>query len=206
MPKIFGIGLQRTGTTSLHVALKILGYRTIHGPFALYPDPAPDFMADYDAFSDNPIPLLYQKLDSAYPGSKFILTTRHPDGWIESVRWLFNTGRIEGNWQADSIIDEIHNALYGTTRFDENIFREVWHAYHEDVLRYFSDRPEDLLTVDFSGGDKWGKLCTFLDREIPPVDFPRSNEASWIRTLIAPARYLVKRIIGWKLSDYNMKR
>jgi type IV secretory pathway VirB3-like protein len=31
-PKIFGIGLSRTGTTSLHVALVLLGQASIHYP------------------------------------------------------------------------------------------------------------------------------------------------------------------------------
>lgn len=38
------------------------------------------------ALCDPPIPILYEKLDQAYPGSKFILTVRNEDKWLTSVR------------------------------------------------------------------------------------------------------------------------
>ncbi len=40
--------------------------------------------AEYDAFQDNPWPLVYRRMDALYPGSKFILTVRDPDRWLES--------------------------------------------------------------------------------------------------------------------------
>ncbi|MBT5872634.1 MAG: hypothetical protein HOH43_04375 [Candidatus Latescibacteria bacterium] len=205
-PKVFCIGLQRTGTTSLHSALEILGYRSVHGAFAMFPDPSQDVLDQYDAFSDNPIPLLYQALDKRCPGSKFILTTRDIEGWLRSVKWLFTTGRIEGNWQADPIIDHVHAALYGASDYDESQFRRTWQEYHDEVSLYFSDRSQDLLMLDLALDNKWEALCRFLNAEIPEVDFPSSNKSSVLRTLIAPAKHLVKRLIGWRLTDHNMKQ
>ena len=90
--KVFCIGFHKTGTTSLAEALRMLGY-SVTGPnfvedkrildqaLAL----ALEVTNRYDAFQDNPWPILYKEMDEAYPGSKFILTTRPTDRWIRSV-------------------------------------------------------------------------------------------------------------------------
>ena len=39
----------------------------------------------YDAFQDNPWPILFRELDESFPGSKFIMTRRNSDSWIKSV-------------------------------------------------------------------------------------------------------------------------
>ncbi len=89
--KVFCIGFHKTGTTSLELALKKLGYR-VTGSFGTK-DPA---IADkvhemayatvenFDAFEDNPWPILYKELDERFPGSKFILTRRPAEAWIKS--------------------------------------------------------------------------------------------------------------------------
>ena len=97
-PRIFGIGLNKTGTTSLDSALVILGFPSLHFggqaahdavqraidervPLLSYLDPR------YDAFSD--IGLLSRRfvmLDQQYPGSRFVLTTRPTADWIDSRR------------------------------------------------------------------------------------------------------------------------
>ena len=89
--KIFCIGFHKTGTTTLEVALQRLGYR-VTGSFGTKdPDIASKVhelayakVPDYDAFEDNPWPILYRDLDARFPGSKFILTRRPSDAWIRS--------------------------------------------------------------------------------------------------------------------------
>src|SRR5205085_2716068 len=93
-PKIFGIGLSRTGTTSLTQALELLGYRTVHGPadhvtqlefyefFATGSQGVHlSVLKEHDALTDAPVCCLYRALDKAYPGSKFILTIREKQSW-----------------------------------------------------------------------------------------------------------------------------
>src|SRR5262245_13309781 len=93
--KVFGIGLNKTGTISLHQALLALGFRSLHwgGPEvraaverALAEGrPLVDDLGDYDAYSD--ILALSENfaiLDRQYSGSRFVLTTRDVDGWVES--------------------------------------------------------------------------------------------------------------------------
>jgi hypothetical protein len=90
-PKVFCIGFHKTGTTTLEVALKKLGYR-VTGSFGTK-DPgiagkvhemAYEMVEEFDAFEDNPWPILYKELDARFVGSKFILTRRPAEAWIRS--------------------------------------------------------------------------------------------------------------------------
>jgi hypothetical protein len=67
MRKVFGIGLSKTGTTSLSAALAILGYRSKHFP-------KDEDFARYDAFSDITVAMKFKTLDRFFPGSQFIYT------------------------------------------------------------------------------------------------------------------------------------
>ena len=63
----------------------------------------------FDAFQDNPWPILYKELDRQFPDSKFILTLRPSDEWIRSVvsvfgdeetavrEWIYGVGHPKGN-------------------------------------------------------------------------------------------------------------
>lgn len=81
---IFGIGLPKTGTSSLAAALSELGFRTIHWPNAWHVRilwdgdwTIPQGM-EADAYV-NFGEWYYPKLANLYPGSKFILTQRPLD-------------------------------------------------------------------------------------------------------------------------------
>ena len=81
--KVFCTGWQRTGTTSLAKALNAIGVRTKDYPKELLHDIDHELVREYDAFTDNPIPLLYQELDRRHPGSRFIHTTRDEQAWLK---------------------------------------------------------------------------------------------------------------------------
>jgi hypothetical protein len=110
-PKVFCIGFPKTGTSSMGVALKKLGYK-VTGPNGVN-DPdicehalsmALELAEQYDAFQDDPWPQLYREMDEHYPRSKFILTLRDPNSWIASQirhfgvkdvplrRWVYGVG------------------------------------------------------------------------------------------------------------------
>lgn len=84
--KIFCIGLPRTGTTSLCKFLNMIGLKTKHLPFQLELNLNNLFMNKYMGFGDSPIPLIYKDLDRKFPNSKFILTTRSLDSWLDSMQ------------------------------------------------------------------------------------------------------------------------
>ena len=80
--KVFGIGLPKTGTTSLYVALSMLGYRaatfkqmrTVGMQSWFAGDFSHDYLQDVDAVTDLPFSAWYREMDARYPGSRFILS------------------------------------------------------------------------------------------------------------------------------------
>jgi hypothetical protein len=200
--KVFGIGLQRTGTTSMTSALNVLGFNSYHFPAQLWDDVDDPVLNEYDAFFDNPIPLLYQELDRKCPGSKFILTVRDENAWQESCHRLFAKHREEWELDSNKYIKEMHIASYGIDHFDEEAFRKAYREHVNEVKSYFRDRPEDLLIFDIASDDQWEELCPFLNKEVPDQPFPHKHKSGIIaetlrrtRSMLSSAYCYVKRDI-----------
>lgn len=174
--KVFCIGFHKTGTTSLGVALSMLGYKVAGAMGVRDSHIAVNVMTlasrvaeDHDAFQDNPWPIIFREMDQRFPGSKFVLTVRDPDLWIDSVirhfgnketemrKWIYGVGSPVGN---------------------ENIFLDRYRAHQRDVINYFADRPNDLLVMDLRAGDGWNKLCPFLGHAVPAHPFPHMNKST----------------------------
>lgn len=188
--KVFCIGFHKTGTTTLEVALKRLGYR-VTGSFGTRdPDIATKVhemafrkVADYDAFEDNPWPVLYRELDTRFPGSKFILTRRPPEAWIRSqVKDFAATETPMRRW--------IYGETAGCPLGNEDIYLARYQRHNSEVLEYFRDRPQDLLVMDIPQNANWAVLCNFLGHDIPDEPFPHANKASlsrrfknWLKSL-----------------------
>jgi hypothetical protein len=170
--KIFGIGLSKTGTTSLAVALGKMGYDARHAIAGL------DEIDTIDAVTDE-MATVYQELDRRYPGSKFILTVRDEAAWLKSCGHHFRQPV-----PTDHSIHDVLIELYGTTVFDREKFLDGYRRHTQGVRAYFRDRPDDLLVLDLaSGGEGYPQLCAFLDRPLPEEEsFPRENVSrSWPR-------------------------
>jgi hypothetical protein len=183
MAKIFCIGLNKTGTVSLHEALTVLGYRSLHWggpetrravlraleegqPLLTYLDP------EFEAFSDlEEVTYHFDLADRQYPGSKFILTTRALDDWLESRRRHVEKNQLrsaDGVYQGDWL------------EVDMEGWTADFRAHTARVRSYFASRPEDLLVIDITMGDGWKPLCAFLQRPEPEVPFPwRNRYRTW---------------------------
>lgn len=190
--KIFCTGWQRTGTTSLARALGSLGIRTRDFPKDLLHDLDHPVLHEHEAFTDNPIPLLFRELDRACPGSRFVHTERDEEAWLASARWLFSVGRIKFDWERRPIIGEIHQRLYGTTEFEPALFLERYRRHNAEVRAYFAERPDDLLVLDVTAGEGFEKLCPFLGIPVPDHPFPHFNPAQ-------PAWKVRLRWLAWVL-------
>lgn len=174
-PKVFGIGFHKTATTSLKLALQHYGYR-VTGPNGV-DDPhiaenalplCYELATRFDAFQDNPWPIVYKAMDERFPGSKFVLTTRPTDRWLRSVvehfggqdtamrQWIYGVGHPIGN---------------------EEIYRQRYERHNREVADYFADRPDSLLVLKITEGDGWEKLSPFLGLPIPDIGFPVANSA-----------------------------
>ncbi|MEQ8584043.1 sulfotransferase family protein [Marinoscillum sp.] len=173
--KIFGIGLQRTGTTSLFQALTVLGFHPAPHGIPLFYDIHHPILTKHDAFMDNPIPLIYRELDQKCPGSRFVMTTRPLESWLESVEWLFLRKLPKMSRDLRQVGDEIHTHFYDTSIYNRDLFAAKYVAYHQGVFDYFRMRQEDLLVVDFTKGGGWSEFCPFLGKPVPDVSFPHAN-------------------------------
>ena len=173
-PKVFCIGFHKTGTKSIGHALELLGYR-VCGPVGVRrPDIAERALElalatakDFDAFQDNPWPILFRELDQAFPGSRFILTVRDLDDWLASAvnhfgrkttpmrEWIYGAGAPLGN---------------------EARYRARHQAHLDAVRAHFRHRPDDLLEFPLTRQPDWGPLCRFLDLPPPAAPFPALNQ------------------------------
>ena len=80
--KVFSIGFNKTGSTSLHSIFKDLGYVSYHGT-AWRKTLRPMIYFFYDSFCDG-VPDDFRRLDKMFPKSKFILQVRNLDEWLDS--------------------------------------------------------------------------------------------------------------------------
>lgn len=177
--KVFGIGWAKTGTTTLGRCFQLLGYdhqsqnlglvpRLMRGEWARVMEIA----AARESFEDWPWLLIYPELDRAFPGSRFILTCREPDDWLTSYRAM-----LTGEGAASDDMNRIRSWLYGLPFPDvsDAALLARFNRHRDEVLRYFADRPADLLVVDWARGDGWPALCQFLEAPVPDSPFPHLN-------------------------------
>ncbi len=213
--KIFGIGLSKTGTTSLANALQILGYKTRDNlgvvKYATGDLSSVDLevVDAFDALTDTPIPSFYRELDARFPNSKFILTVRDSDEWLKSCKKQFTQRFADVQTDAHK---RLFIDLYGTDVFDEQRFASGYAKFVDGVRDYFKDRPRDLLTINIASGAGWDTLCRFLERPVPEIPFPKANvtQVRWmgIEEVVAVATEagleLMQRYDGERHVGFNV--
>jgi Sulfotransferase domain/N-terminal domain of galactosyltransferase len=184
--KIFGIGMHKTATTSLHHALEILGYESWHWTSAhaakaiwqqMNNEGYSSILDRYHAACDLPIPRLYRQLDDAYPGSKFILTLRDEQSWLDAVRRHFDPDKNpwRRGWDDDPFSNRIHELIYRRTDFDADVFLARYRRHNQEVRDYFRHRPEDLFVMHMKHNPGWADLCGFLNISVPDVPYPHAH-------------------------------
>ena len=196
--KIFGIGLAKTGTTSLYRALKMLGYSAAHNPNSF------EELARFDAGTNILVADHFEELDRRYPGSRFIYTVRDRVPWLRSFekhrtgKWITGPRRGKPAAKASAV-----QRVYGTEHcFEPDVLAAAYDRHERRVLSYFRDRPGDLLVVDLCApGDKWPTLCEFLGRQVPAGPFPHENRTANVltarlRNVVKPARKTVRKMIA----------
>lgn len=203
-PKIFGIGRNKTGTTSLAKALAEVGIpvgREYYGDLLIHDWARRDFRRLFlfchtaQAFQDVPFswPDTYRALDQHFRGSKFILTLRDtPDQWYRSLMRFYAT--IFGNGESFTLDDlrrstmvypgwayEANRMMSNTPEsdpFNKELLIASYNAHNAAVSNYFGDRPNDLLVLNVSEPDAYNRLCDFLGKPRTEKSFPWENRTS----------------------------
>jgi hypothetical protein len=173
--KVFGIGLGRTGTTSLTAALEELGLSVEHFPRSY------EAVLEKDGLTDTSIALGYKYLDFMFPDARFILTVRPVDQWLASMEAFFDG---LAKLTIHDRYHRLHNALYGTVVFDECRMREAYLNHQKDVANHFRDRS-CLLTLDVTGANPYPALAEFLGLDAPDSPFPHLNDKKSMRRELA---------------------
>lgn len=164
--RVWDIGLPRTGTSSFCRAMKILGYERVKH------NPRYEHLPYIDAASDAGCVIYYKYLDYKYPNSKFILCTRDLESWLRSAEFIYTLYPA-----TDKDIAILRRMLiYESVTFNRQKFIDAYHRHHDDVRRYFRDRPEAFLEMSITGNEGWDKICPFLDLPIPAEPFPHLNK------------------------------
>jgi hypothetical protein len=154
--KVFAIGFNKTGTSSLHALFKSLGLPSYHGP-KWKGDDNLRLLRLYDCFSDG-APKDLAQLDRMYPNSKFILQVRELDAWIYS-----RLAHIERQKERNK---HRENPLWDNTEYSIRHWIRQRNAHHLSVFSYFAERPADLLVVNFIRDPSAAtKVCNFLGYE-----------------------------------------
>lgn len=177
-PKVFGLGFQKTGTSSLAAILRRLGYRV--AGYADFRDlvaredvswdtvisRALEVAEQADAAKDTPWPLLYRELDAAFPGSKFIHVIRDTNSWIDSAVGDF----------ADHP-NRLHQLIYGVPfpKGHEVVWTDRYERHNREVAAYFADRPKDYLHLRLEDGLSYAAICPFLGEPVLEDPVPHAN-------------------------------
>ena len=132
-----------------------------------------EFLRRHDAFFDNPIPFRYQALETVCPDSKWIVTQRPVDDWINSMDWLFGPGLDRLKPDMRRVGDRIHRQLYGSDRFDEERLRALYERHYAAVDEWVTGR--NSVWIHVQEGMSWEPICALLDVAVPNVDFPHAN-------------------------------
>ncbi|MFF8690998.1 sulfotransferase family protein [Streptomyces sp. NPDC015144] len=187
-PKVFGLGLPRTGTRSLRSALHLLGYDVAHYPVdrpsldtLVRGDARFPLLEHYDGLVDAAAIPCFRELDAVHRGAKFILTIRDKESWLASLEknWPDTTAPGSPCGPDDDARNAarrtrhlLREAVYGCHAFDAGRLSRVYDAHLAAVRQHFDGRPGDLLVLDIAGGEGWNRLAPFLGVPAPARPFP----------------------------------
>lgn len=203
--KVFCVGFPKTGTTSLELALKDLGFKlgNQRGGEVLLDDwaqrtfdPIIEFCRSAEAFQDVPfcLPFTFQALDQAFAGAKFVLSVRNStDEWYRSIvrfhssLWADGIRTPEKEDLAEAFYVEkggplrVHKTMFAVG--DEALYDKDTLCGHYDhhcsaVREYFRHRPGKLLEVNVGCSEDYLRFCEFLGRRPVADSFPWLNRSS----------------------------
>jgi len=178
--KVVGIGLPKTGTTSLGYCFRRFGFK--HQTFDMdlavkvkrnQVDEVLREAEKHESFEDWPWFLLYREFDRQFPNSKFILTLRKDTAtYVTSLKGhherqgIRNKDFVKPHWWDD---------VFGVEPIDWNYEKSAqrYENHNRAMLEYFAGRiNKDLLVVCWEKGDGWTELSRFLNRRAPDEPFP----------------------------------
>lgn len=201
--KVFCIGKNKTGTTTIMKVFSDLGYVVGNQREAELLNKnyyEKDFQSiinyckKYQAFQDVPFswPDTYKYLDKFFPRSKFILTVRdsaeiwyeslisfqtkvHGNGKLPTVEVLKSFDYVYKGWAWDN-----RKSVFGFTEdddpYDKKKFIDQYNQYNNEVRTYFLDKSDQFIEINVSNDKDYLRLCNFLGKHPKGDNFPWENK------------------------------
>lgn len=202
--KVFCVGRNKTGTTTMEAVLRLYRYRVapqarterlLHdGRGALGPE-FRAWMARWEAFQDAPFSATWcvEEIFALHPDALYILTRRDPEQWFASlVNHHFSLFGLphdasraevaralrENAYIAPGHLDAFHRRQFAIASddqlYDKALYIENLRA-HEAAVRALIPKPQ-LLEIDVSEHADTGAICRFLGiPEALAAPMPREN-------------------------------
>jgi len=187
--KVFGIGLSRTATTSLHEALGILGLKSFHWMFK--PEGRILRLEDAyfcDALTDINAAFCFETLARMFPKAKFIYTTRPLDSWEKSIVHHYGVqtpGQLKQRMRETPVTDAptgeplnhalLYHAIHHGLYTEHASWKDAYSAHDRAVKNFFGDSPR-LMELDiFERKHGWKELCSFLNKPVPDAPYPSTS-------------------------------
>jgi hypothetical protein len=184
--KIFQIGFNKCGTSSMHFLFKECGLKSVHWDNGFIAKkiieninknemPLKD-VNQYTCYTDveynyqYPFIEHYKLLDQKYPNSLFILNTRKKENWIKSrirhMNGLYLKNYIILKTEKEKRIISQKEAV--------GYWEKEWDLHHKEVQEYFNSSPNFLI---FDIENESYKLIEFLNKwGINAKKFPHINK------------------------------
>lgn len=181
--KVFFIGFNKCGTSSLHAWLCDAGVKAFHGgqdtggvDVAIMINiaqgrPALEGVSGYDAYLD--LRMLHQRFkdfDHDYPGSKFVLNTRPVDDWLRS-----RVNHLNGAYVAFTNL--FHDVELTLSEWSDR-WRRQFVEHEAAVAHHFEGRADQYARYDITT-DRPADLAAFLGiaaaDELPLENITRQN-------------------------------
>jgi len=188
--RVFCVGSNKTGTTSIEHAVKQFGLSPIPSDkaYGLYLggglNHSKENMVElfkkfelrkykYNFFSDIPFNLLesHKMLYELFPDSYFILLTRDANKWFNSVL----------NWIKQLKCQTMYNWVWGIefTVANRTEIIDRYHKRNNGIIQFFNHSPK-FLVLDIDEEYKYPKICKFLNKEIINKPFPYKNQSLYL--------------------------
>jgi len=175
---VINVGLNKTGTTSLEVALRALGYASVFNDSPkIFKKMTRWFknknvrsilnrMENCDNMGDHPFPWIVDEIlnDERFSDDLLIATTRaNFDEWFDSLCWHAKRKKYKGS----AVV------WYGLLPVPENRehFQKIFHEHYEKLEKL----GIPILVIDDLDFEKLGSLIGLSGTMIPDVKFPHER-------------------------------
>lgn len=188
--KVFCVGSNKTGTSSIELAIKQLGFSPMpeDKTYGLYLGNGLNHSKEnmitffkhfelrkytYDFFSDIPFSLSgsHKMLYEIFPESYFILLIRNAEKWFCSVL----------NWIKRLECQAVYNWIWDTefTLSNKTEIIDRYHKRNNGIIQFFNQSSRFLL-LDINEKNRYKKLCEFLNKDIIDKPFPHKNQSQYL--------------------------